>query len=510
MIEHKLRQIGLIHKGEAIELIKQANEDRSIIIDFDETLFLRNSTAEYLNSLKPRLIGLFLLKILYFIQPWNWLPVPFRGNKIRDWFLVTTATLLMPWTLFLWQKKAKSLADSYANQEIIDAVNNNANCSLVIASLGFNFIINPILKNMPIKYDRLISCRFWRGATDRSKNKLLMVKETLPSEAIASAVFITDSYDDMPLLQAVAKPCLVIWPLAKYVAPLNNIYLPFFYLDKVKRVGENYISRVILWDDVPVLLLAFSWQATQPLFHGISMLLLLVSFWCVYEIGYYENDLIAEKYEEKPKLSITYHTYKHTMETWHPWLWSIVFGLGGVWLLVASQNVNLLFSSEVIQSRWQISNPVLLAMIYWTGFLLLSRLCFWIYNYLNKQTRTWLYLLLQSFRYYGFIAVTAINPIGTSLLSSQIICRSILYIVYRYSGGSAENWPQQVPEKFLRWLIFIFILTAIAIGTRDFSLWCSWQTWTIFAWCLAQGQGQFIRIFRNIELVTQDGSNQVF
>ena len=510
MIEHRLRRISLIHKGEAIKSIEQADEDKSIIIDFDETLFLRNSTAEYLNSLQPRLIGLLLLKLLYFIQPWNWLPIPFRGDKTRDWFLVTTVTLLMPWTFFLWQQKARKLADSYTNQEITNAVNNNSNCSIVVASLGFHFIINPILKNMPIKYHHLISCRFWRGAKDRSKGKLLMVKEALPEEAIASAVFITDAYDDMPLLQAVEKPCLVIWPLAKYVAPLKNIYLPFFYLEKVKRAGENYIPRVIIWDDIPVLLLAFSWQAKQPLFHSISMLLLLVSFWCVYEIGYYENDLIAEKYEEKPKLSITYHTYKQTMETWHPWLWSIVFGFLGVLLLEQSHNVNLLFGSQVIPSRWQLSNPVLLSMIYWTGFLLLSRLCFWVYNYLNKQTRTWLYLLLQSFRYYGFVAVTAINPIGTSLLSSQILCRSILYIVYRYSGGNADNWPQQVPEKFLRWLIFIFILSAIAIGTRDFSLWSSWQAWAIFAWCLAQGQGQFIRIFRNIELVTKDGSNKVF
>ena len=378
------------------------------------------------------------------------------------------------------------MAENHLNQEIITAINNNPNCLIVIASLGFNFIIIPLLNNIPIKYDHLISCRFWQGAKDRSNGKLLMVKAALTKEAIASAVAITDSYDDMPLLQAVDRPCLVIWPLAKYIAPLKNIYLPFFYLEKVKRVGRR----------------AGKAKAQRQLF-------LLISFWCVYEIGYYENDLVAEKYEEKPKLSITYHTYKHTMETWHPWLWSIVFGFLGVALLEKSNNLNLLFDTQAISSLKYAAYPLLLPMVCWTGFLLLSRLCFWVYNYLNKQTRTWLYLLLQSFRYYGFTAVTATNPIGTSLLSSQILCRSMLYIVYRYSGGNVDNWPQQVPEKLLRWLIFMFILAAIAIGTRDLSLWSSWQTWAIIAWCLAQGQGQFAKIVRQIEPVTKDGSNQV-
>ena len=104
MIDHKLKRISLIHKAEAIKSIEQANEFTPIIIDFDETLFLRNSTAEYLNSLRPRLFGLLLLQLLYFIQPWNWLPKPFRGSKIRDWFLVVVTTLVMPWTFLAWQK----------------------------------------------------------------------------------------------------------------------------------------------------------------------------------------------------------------------------------------------------------------------------------------------------------------------------------------------------------------------------------------------------------------------
>lgn len=503
------KQLYFVDKLQAINSIKKANSNISIIVDFDETLFLRNSTAEYLDSLRPRRIGLILLKILSVIKPWFWLPKPFKGSQIRDWFLVVIPTILLPWTLFLWRIKAKKLAKEYSNGELIQAFDRNSDLTVVVATLGFNFIVNPILQSMPVSYDLIIGCRFWRGALDRGKGKLLMVREKLPETSIVSAIVITDSYDDLPLLKVVEQPYLIIWPLAKYIPPLKDVYLPFFYLEKVKRVGENYTLKVILWDDIPLLLLAFSWQATHSLWHGISMIFLLISFWCVYELGYYENDYIAEQYEEKPKLSITYHIYQEMMKTGQPWFWSLIFGVAGITLLEKTRGVNLLWDTQFSATNFNYSNSVLLPYLSWAGFLLLLRLCFRIYNYLNKHSRTWLYLVLQSFRYYGFLAVTSTNLVGTSLLSSQIFCRSILYVVYRYSGGNADRWPKQVPEKPLRLLIFVFLLGAIAFGSQSFELWKNWQFLAIVAWCLIQGQGQIIRMLSQVKPVAKDGSNYI-
>jgi len=207
----------------AIDYIEQASDLTTIILDFDETLFLRNSTAEYLDSLRPRWLGFIVLKIISLIQPWSWLPKPFKGSKIRDWFLVVGATLFLPWTLFLWQKKAETLAKDYSNLELKNAIANNPNPSIIVASLGFNFIINPILNHFQIRYDRAIACRFWQGAKDRGKGKLLMVEEVLPQAAIKSSILVTDSYDDLPLLEVVDRPCLTIWSLAKYNPPLQDI-----------------------------------------------------------------------------------------------------------------------------------------------------------------------------------------------------------------------------------------------------------------------------------------------
>jgi hypothetical protein len=100
-----------------------------------------------------------------------------------------------------------------------------------------------------------------------------------------------------------------------------------------------------------------------------------------------------------------------------------------------------------------------------------------------------MYLLLQSCRYYGFLAVTPINLIGASLLCSHILAESINYFVSGYSGDNesrdnGDDQLKQVSEKLWRWSIFIFLLSAIALSNHSIALWQSWQTWTMITWCL--------------------------
>ena len=223
----------ILNESQAIELISKADSKTPIILDFDETLLLRNSTAEYLNNLRPRLIGFILLGLLKIIKPWMWLPKPFRGDKTRDWFLVVVPSILLPWTVFLWRQKAKQLAEDYANEKLVIAVNNNSHSSVIFASLGFDFIIDPILQQLPLKCLRnttcqeysLVSCRFWQGAKDRNIGKLSMLNKKLSNSEIRSAVVITDSKDDLPLLQVVKYPCLIVWSLAKYIHPFQDYWL---------------------------------------------------------------------------------------------------------------------------------------------------------------------------------------------------------------------------------------------------------------------------------------------
>lgn len=490
-------------QNEVVSSIREASQDTPIIVDFDETLFLRNSTSEYLNSLQPRLVASILTKTISFLKPWKLFNKFHEDAKSRDWFLVFIATILMPWNLFFWQKIARNLAIKHSNYELAKELNQNTNANIIVATLGFKFIINPILKNMPVNYNQLIGCRFWQGLTDRHQGKLLMVKKSLNDSQIAASVLITDSLDDLPLLKQVAQPLLILWNKAQYNSPMSDVYFPMMYIHKVKRVGEEYIQKAILLDDLPLILLTFSWLSPQPFLHGLGISFLLISFWCIYEFGYYENDLVAEKYESNPVLSDTYHKSLVTMNWWQPWIWALSLGGAGVFFVVGSGLVTIFDGSYLINNPEKVAFSSLIPFAAWTGFLLLSRLCFWIYNYLNKQTRIWFYFVLQVCRYCGYLVVMGTNLAGISLLLAQVLARSISYIVYRYTGGIKANWPK-LQEKFLRFLLFVLLIVSISIAESNLSLLLNWHTAAIFVYCLVRAKRHIDEIVDTFGLIQQD------
>ena len=392
-------QMASFSQHEIVNSISEASANNPVIVDFDETLLLRNSTAEYLNSLQPRLIGSLLLKVIAFLKPWKLFARSSEEGAARDWFLVVISTVLMPWTLLFWPKVARDIGLKHTNLELTEELNKNSNANVIVASLGFSFIISPILEHMPVKYEQLIGCRFWNGLKDRNKGKLEMVKEQLSSEDIAASILVTDSLDDLPLLQKVAKPILMVWDKSQYNYPMSDIYFPLMYIHKVKRIGENYIIKAILFDDLPILLLALTWISSQPLIHGFGILLLTLSFWCIYEYGYYENDLVAERYEEKPTLSKSYYNSQITMNWWQPWIWALVIGGVGTFALALSQFALTLNPLTFNGDFSAVSAKSLVLLSAWVAFLASSRLSFWFYNFVNKQTRIWLYLLLHCLLY---------------------------------------------------------------------------------------------------------------
>ena len=216
---------------QAVEAVQSAVE-HLIILDFDETLFLRNSTEAYLDAIYPRPLGALYLLVAKLTRPWRWLSRHSKENDIsRDWFFVLFATLLFPWTPLVWRFKAKRLAQAHWNLDLIEAIDRNPNAQVVVATLGFNWIVNPLLKHLPeaiaskVNQDT-IACRFWQGAADRAKGKLRMVAEAVGETALSEAVVVTDSLADEPLLSAVRTPCLVQWPEAKYIPAMNNFYAP--------------------------------------------------------------------------------------------------------------------------------------------------------------------------------------------------------------------------------------------------------------------------------------------
>ena len=270
-------------------------------------------------------------------------------------------------------------------------------------------------------------------------------------------------------------------------------YLPFIYLQKIKRPGENYFVRTILLDDFPILIFAFCGFGSDIIYNSLSILLLNCSFWCIYDYGYYENDYIAEKYERDPVLSTEYSQNKFIVKWWQPWIYAVFFCVLGI-AAVGGHGADLEATWGSDEHLHSFSYYCLL----WLCFLLLSRGIFYAYNCVNKQTRIWLYPLLQLTRYAGFLLIFPVNFIGVSAILGQVFARSLVYTVYRYAGDN--QWPQ-LKDWFLRWLLFVVILSAIAFANSSIEILYSWQTIALSFWWLIRSRKQILEIVSNIELI---------
>jgi hypothetical protein len=490
---------------QTIDLIKTASANETILVDFDETLFLLNSTQEYFRTLQPRPFAMVLLFLLKYLKPWNWLPGKYKGEVSKDWLLVIITTLLFPWTPILWLWRARHLAKYYTNTELNQALL-NSKAKVVIATSGFDFIVRPVLGYMSITANELISCRFWQGISDRHKGKRALVEDKLGSSVMAGAIAVTDSIDDLPLLSAVAKPCLVVWPQTQSLSANNYRYIPLYYLEKVKKTGESHLVKQVITDELPLLLLGLSWLSPHPWLHGIGVTILLLSFYCIYELGYWENDRVGEKFEKNPVLSQYYHDYKGKMPLLEPWFWAFSITVVGLFVLELSK-----IGIDPTQTYWGLESivPAKLAidLLFWFGALLLMRSIFWIFNHLDKQTRMWIYPLLQATKYFSFLLLVPTNVIGTMLFVSQVVSRSLPYIIYRWFGEK-NKFPAHFPDRFVRLLLLVSLLICLALGARNADLLLDWQVLAIVGLLTLRSLKDIWQIVSQARLINRSACSQ--
>lgn len=277
---------------------------------------------------------------------------------------------------------------------------------------------------------------------------------------------------------------------------MADAYIPFLYLERGKRPGQKYFIKNIIADDWLVLILAIAWISPYPALQSIMMLFLLLSFWCIYEYGYVDNDIIAETFEQKPTLSATYQNYKNRVKLLQVWLWAIILAIPGLFLL---EVIKLQLTPKTI--NLSLLSSMGLDGVLWLTFLSVVFGCFWSYNRLDKQTRIWLYFCLQASKCFGFLIVTTTNSIGIMLFASQVLARWIAYIVYRV--GKHTEW-MEFPGEFFRCFLFTFLIISVALGTGELSILLSWQTLVIFAWCAYRGRRQFVNICRQAYPIYKD------
>jgi hypothetical protein len=430
--------------------------DGPLLIDLDETLYLRNSTEDFIDCARPGLLALLLLRMFDIIKPWRW-----TGRDTRDNWRVCAISILFPWTRRRWRAQAPYLAARYTNQQLKDAINAHPK-QLIILTTGFSSIATPLLAAMGFADATIIAARM-HSFTDRRDGKLHMASRALGMETIGRCLAVTDSMNDIELLEKCARPLRTVWPQAHFRLALSAVYLPGQYISRIKRPGERYIWRAILLEDFAFWLLSSIGLAIDPVSHIAGLLLLLISFWAIYERGYVDNDQSASRYEVDPKLSATFGKVEVATPAVQPWIWALLAG--------AAANI-------ILQPK-----PVDFIAHYalWILVLISTYGCFLIYNRIDKMTRIWFYLFLQLARSAAFMVVVPIEVVGAAALGAHVLSRWMPYHIYRLTQ---PKWPQW-PTALVRLMSFMLLVALIARALGPIAL-ATWSTLALLLWNVLQ------------------------
>ena len=431
--------------------------DGPLLLDLDETLYLRNSTEDYLDCARPALLAAVLMQALDSIKPWRWT----GGATSRDVWRLQLVLKLMPWTRDRWQRSLPQRAAQFTNRPLIEALHGRV-LRPVIVTLGFRSLVTPLIAALGIGELAIVAVgdsSFAASCRDRQRGKLAMTVETLGDDTVRNSLVITDSLDDLPLLDRCAVPLRTLWPDARYRCALADVYLPGRYLSQVKRPGERYIVRGILQEDFAFWVLSSVALAALPLQHIAGLLLLLLSFWTIYECGYADNDRIADRFEAEPKLSPPFHANEVATPAAQPWIWAFLFGTAAILLL-----------------RWP-EPPAIIDFIRWLAVLLATLGWFRLYNRYDKRTRVWLFPGLQLARSAAFAVLVPVAAVGALALAAHVLAKWLPYYVYRFGG---KAWPE-APLPLTRLLFFVVMAPLLVLTQQPASL-LNWTAAALLGW----------------------------
>jgi haloacid dehalogenase-like hydrolase len=438
----------------------------AVYVDLDETLYLRNSTEDYIDSAQPGVVAIVLLQLLEFLRPWKWT----GGHPTRDVWRVWLVRTCFPWVRVRWRSRVGALAAQFVNARLAAALQQHRT-RVVIVTVGFMPIVRPLIEALGFGDCRIIAARL--GLQDRRNGKLQLVRAALGDEALSTALFITDSIDDAPVLARCQRPLRVVWPGSLYLRALSRVYLPGLYLSLVKRPGQRYIVRSVIQEDFAYWVLGTLALAPHPALHLCGLALMSMSLWSIYERGYANNDWAAANFESAGTLSSEFSRGSVVTPRFQPWLWAAASGAGAVYLLGPWPD----FAANCAK---------------WAAVLLATHLIFGTYNRMDKSTRIWIYPLLQAARLASIAVIVRVAPAGAMALGALIMTRWVSYYFYRLQSGTWAN----IRPNSMHLLFFAIGLAMLGIGVGLQAAF-TWATAALVAWSLFRARKELVLLFRN-------------
>ncbi len=118
----------------------------------------------------------------------------------------------------------------------------------MFVSVGFRRIVAPLIAALGFPETQIVACRL-NTTEDRLRGKLTIALNALGDETVAKSAVLTDSLEDLPLLDRCARPLRTVWKDARYRQAFSRVYLPGQYLTLIKRPGQRYILHGIMLED---------------------------------------------------------------------------------------------------------------------------------------------------------------------------------------------------------------------------------------------------------------------
>lgn len=405
----------------ALDAVRRCEAD--LVLDFDHTLFLGNSTERWLDSLRPRTLGLLavlavdlLLRVLGKLRLCD---VP----RWRDQACVAVTWALFPWSRAAWRREAAACMAAGLNRPLAEAALLARPSEITVLSFGFEQVLAPLVAALPLRVRLVASNAFSHDQNLRLHGKLPSLEAALDARRVRAAVFVTDSRSDQDVLDVAGTPALVQW--APYTPPaFDGAYLPMRYACVGKYAGRRYLTTQILQEDLALWVLAYSWNpGALPL-----LFVLFLAMYCIYEIGYWENDHVAAKNEATPTLSETAARFERYPIAW-AWVWAAGFLLG----VATLGGIGVAGATAAV--------------------LLALRAAFWRFNRVSVRARRWLFPLLHAVKLFLPLLVFPASLVGLVLLLAQWFSQIALYFRHRGAGNAAAfNRP------LLRLVLFLLLV----------------------------------------------------
>lgn len=468
--------VGLSRNRSAMFRELQRQPDGLLLVDFDHTLMMANSTELFLEHVRPSFVFVLVHWLVSWLVPWRRLSA--RGIQKHELFdpIRTVMTIcLLPWSLLTWRLVTPGLSKRYTNTVLLRKLKALDPARVIIVSNGHPWLLRPLLRAMGAREWRLVCGNRLPTRTDiRRVGKLATCARRIPEFGGSRNIVITDSVDDADLLANARGAFLIDWGDRKNKADPLQKYFPFVLTTEGKYPGARVVRRHRFEEDFPVILSAFCLAMIPGIQHlpdaaglwelglsmGLQILALLcffISFNVIYEIGYWENDFIAAQKEKEPNVSPQMERFRHYPLRRPAWTWALLLGAGGVVLGIASGATTPISDriAPLLGDYTGATAGVLFGL--WCLVLVGLRIVFTAHNSVEERRRIYTFWGLHLYKLFAYALLFATNIGGVIVIVAQVFRHWPNYVIYRFKGDKSAS-PKQEARAF-----FFLALTGLML-----------------------------------------------